>query len=106
MSNPCEKHTDVHAGGYCPICLLDELDASRKECDAITELNHAQFLELEYLRPIGVAAEQLFAESEEYEFDDGLGKGALQEYWDELSATLENMTDAQKTILAREGEKT
>lgn len=35
------------------------------------------------------AAQDLLAESEEYEFDDGLGRGAPQQYWDALQDALE-----------------
>lgn len=65
----------------------------------IFELNQAQFLELEYLRPIVKAAENLLYESEEYDFDDGLGKGAAQSHWDALASTLEPATDAIEEML-------
>lgn len=72
---------------------------ARQECDAIADLNHTQFLELEYLRPIVKAAETLLYESEEYDFDDGLGKGAAQSHWDDLASTLEPATDAIEQVL-------
>ena len=70
-----------------------------KQNETITQLNHAQFLELEYLRPIVKAAENLLYESEEYDFDDGLGKGAAQSHWDDLASTLEPATDAIEEVL-------
>lgn len=39
------------------------------------------------------AAQDLLAESEEYEFDDGLGRGAPQQYWDALQDALERGGD-------------
>ena len=64
------------------------------ENEIIARRNHEQFLELEYLRPIFKAAENLLSEAEEYELDDGLGKGASQSYWDALSDAIEPSTDA------------
>lgn len=65
----------------------------------ITDLNQTQFLELEHLRRISDAAHRLYGESEEYNFDDGLGRGAPQELWDALSTEIDTMTDAQRTAL-------
>jgi hypothetical protein len=65
----------------------------------ITDLNQTQFLELEHLRRISDAAHRLYSESEEYDFDDGLGRGAPQELWDALSTEIDTMTDAQRTAL-------
>lgn len=77
----------------------DHIALLRRENVALSELNHGQFLELEYLRPIVKAAENLLYESEEYDFDDGLGKGAAQSHWDDLAGTLEPATDAIKEVL-------
>lgn len=82
------------------ISELEELYKCRDgEVDALAELNQKQFLELEYLRPIVKAAENLLYESEEYDFDDGLGKGAGQNHWDDLAATLEPATEAIEEML-------
>jgi len=40
------------------------------------------------------AARTLYEETEEYDFPDGMGKGALQEYWDALADALEPELDA------------
>ena len=65
-----------------------------EENATITGLNQGQFLELEYLRKVHKAAHALYTESEEYDFDDGLGKGAGQQYWDDLADAFEPETDA------------
>lgn len=38
------------------------------------------------------AVDRLIFESEEYDFDDGLGRGAGQVFWDELQAAMEGET--------------
>lgn len=58
------------------------------QIDGLTQLNHGQFLELEYLRPIAEAAKALSDEAEEYDFPDGMGQGAPQQYWDALNSAL------------------
>lgn len=73
----------------------------RAENEVIAGLNHDQFLELECLRPIFNAAKMLYDESEEYDFDDGLGKGAPQEYWDALAAAFEPKTAAIEEAITR-----
>ena len=80
-------------------CCADDLALVRGERDAFADLNHTQFLELEYLRPIVQSAENLLFESEEYDFDDGLGKGAQQTHWDDLASTLEPKTEAIEEML-------
>ena len=77
----------------------DNIALLEKQNEAFTDLNHTQYLELEYLRPIAKAAENLLYESEEYDFDDGLGQGAAQSHWDELASTLEPATDAIEEVL-------
>jgi len=42
-----------------------------------------------HLMTVLLAAEKLFDESEEYDFADGMGKGASQQYWDELSNAID-----------------
>lgn len=82
------------------ISELEELYKCRDgEVDALAELNQKQFLELEYLRPIAHAGHRLYIESEEFEFDDGMGRGAQQTYWDDLASTFEPTTDAIEDVL-------
>jgi len=69
--------------------LRAEVERLADENGEITDLNQTQFLELERLRRISAAAHRLYDESEEYEFDDGLGRGAPQDLWDALSTELE-----------------
>ncbi len=40
--------------------------------------------QVEALRKVYEAAHELMCQAEEYDFDDGLGKGAAQEHWDTL----------------------
>lgn len=74
--------------------LRAEVERLRKESDALADMNHGQFLELEYLRRVERAANALYAESEEHDFDDGLGQGAPQQYWDALADAFEPQTEA------------
>ena len=64
------------------------LDARHKAAAELRRL-HA---ENEALKTVVNAARNLVFESEEYEFDDGLGRGAPQSYWDELDSALEEIT--------------
>lgn len=73
----------------------------RAENAAIAGLNHDQFLELEYLRPIFSAAKRLYEEAEEYDFPDGMGQGAPQDYWDALADALEPETPAIEEAITR-----
>ena len=83
------------------IAELEELYKCRDgEVGALAELNQKQFLELEYLRPIAHAGHRLYIESEEFEFDDGMGRGAQQTYWDDLARTFEPTTDAIEDVLS------
>lgn len=45
-----------------------------------------------FLRVID-CAKRLYEESEEYDFPEGMGKGALQQYWDDLDSALECLQD-------------
>lgn len=45
--------------------------------------------QVEALRKVYEAAHELMCQAEEYDFDDGLGKGAAQEHWDTLDAAIE-----------------
>lgn len=42
-----------------------------------------------------VAVKELLFESEEYDFNDGLGQGALQQYWDNLQIAYDNVVGEQ-----------
>ena len=67
---------------------------AEKEGDAIAELNHQQWLALSQCAALVSACHRLSAESEEYDFDDGLGRGAQQAYWDEFDSALERAGEA------------
>lgn len=41
------------------------------------------------LQAIAITAKDLYDESEEYDFSDGMGRGALQQYWDALANALD-----------------
>tara|TARA_R110002126_G_scaffold284477_1_gene434211 strand:- start:247 stop:609 length:363 start_codon:yes stop_codon:yes gene_type:complete len=82
-----------------------ELAAIKAERDEIAKLNHGQFLQLEYLRRVEVAAHELYTQAEEYDFPDGLGQGAAQELWDALATAFEPETEAiAEEIRNRKGE--
>lgn len=77
-----------------PVGEPDDLARKQAECDTITELNHAQWLALGAAGVLIAACNRLSAESEEYDFDDGLGRGVQQTYWDEFEQSLERATEA------------
>ncbi len=85
-----------------PAVVPPEQTAAGRENELITALNHWQFLELEYLRPIFKAAHELYANSEEYDFDDGLGRGAPQDLWDALASSFEPATEAIAAVVPPE----
>ena len=66
----------------------------QQEIDTITELNHAQWLALGKASLLIAACNRLSGEAEEFDFDDGLGRGAPQAYWDEFEDTLEQAAEA------------
>lgn len=66
----------------------------QQECDTIAELNHAQWLALGKASLLVAACNRLSAEAEEFDFDDGLGRGAQQAYWDEFESALEHAMEA------------
>lgn len=45
-------------------------------------------------RLLVAACNRLSYEAEEYTFDDGMGRGALQDYWDEFEAALERARES------------
>lgn len=59
----------------------DTVTLSRAEHDALVAIEES--------------ARNLLAESEEYHFDDGLGKGAVQQYWDGLDCALDQLDEAK-----------
>lgn len=69
-------------------------DRLQQECDTIAELNHAQWLALGKASLLVAACNRLSAESEEFDFDDGMGRGVQQAYWDEFESALEQATEA------------
>lgn len=72
--------------------IADELIALHGTTD-IDERASAELRRLhaenERLKGVMRAAQDLVFQSEEYAFDDGLGRGAQQFYWDELDNALE-----------------
>ena len=66
----------------------------QQEIDTITELNHAQWLALGKASLLVAACNRLSGEAEEFDFDDGLGRGAPQAYWDEFEDALEQAAEA------------
>ena len=66
----------------------------QQEIDTITELNHAQWLALGKASLLIAACNRLSGEAEEFDFDDGLGRGAPQAYWDEFEDALEQAAEA------------
>ena len=48
------------------------------------------------LRLLVAACNRLQAEAEEYQFDDGMGRGAHLDYWHEFDQALEQATEALK----------
>lgn len=66
--------------------LADQLDEVERHRDAIAvALNKLEGP----FRLLIAACNRLSAETEEYDFDDGMGRGALQDYWDEFEDALE-----------------
>ena len=61
--------------------------------DNVVQAMRGAAAELRRLQKIEAAANELYSQSDEYHFDDGLGKGALQEYWDDLANALEKNDD-------------
>lgn len=81
--------------------LEDQLDAADKRCaEALTALPQAVRAErarLEApLRMLVAACNRLQAEAEEYDFPDGLGRGAMLDYWHEFDQALERASEILK----------
>ena len=55
---------------------------------------HAQWLALGKASLLVAACNRLSGEAEEFDFDDGLGRGAPQAYWDEFEDALEQAAEA------------
>jgi len=68
--------------------LTAERDEARAERDALAKQG-------ETLQALVDACKLLSSEAEEYEFDDGLGRGALLDYWYEFDRKLDAAIDAQ-----------
>lgn len=63
-----------------------DLDRTAAERDALRAENAL-------LRRVRRAAETLYQEAEEYDFDDGMGQGAPQDYWDALADAFDAMEE-------------
>lgn len=59
--------------------------------------------EYDALRRVATAADKLSFEAQEYDFDDGLGQGAPQSFWDDLSEALDEF-DQDATLADGEGQ--
>lgn len=65
----------------------------REECAAAEAEVERLRAENALLRRVHRAAETLYQEAEEYDFDDGMGQGALQDYWDALADAFDAMEE-------------
>jgi hypothetical protein len=63
------------------------------ECNNLKTISYHLGEDKKELQKIAIAAKNLYAESEEYDFPDGMGKGALQEHWDNLANALDVCSD-------------
>lgn len=63
---------------------------------ALNEALHLAEAEIKRLRAVLVAAKGLNAESEEYDFDYGLGRAAPNSYWEELDDAIEAIDAAKE----------
>ena len=68
--------------------LRAEVEALRAERDALAKQDEA-------FRHLVDACKLLASEAEEYEFDDGMGRGALLDYWYEFDRKIDAAIDAQ-----------
>ncbi|MCR4300133.1 MAG: hypothetical protein NUV51_00835 [Sulfuricaulis sp.] len=66
----------------------DEIERLRAERDALAKQGEA-------FRHLVDACKLLASEAEEYEFDDGMGRGALLDYWYEFDRKIDAAIDAQ-----------
>lgn len=62
--------------------LLAEIDRLTRERDALAK-------QAGPFRRLVDACKLLSSEAEEYEFDDGIGRGAMLDYWDEFDRKLD-----------------
>jgi hypothetical protein len=74
--------------------LRDAIMDARRYSAALTEIGAH--------RVLIAACNRLNAEAEEYSFDDGLGRGAMLDYWYEFDQALERGTEIVEASLARE----
>jgi hypothetical protein len=68
--------------------LTRERDEARAERDALAKQGEA-------FRHLVDACKLLASEAEEYEFDDGMGRGAMLDYWHEFDRKLDAAINAQ-----------
>ena len=74
--------------------LRDAITDARRYSDTLKEIGAH--------RALIAACNRLDGESEEYEFDDGMGRGDLLLYWDEWNRTLEASRFIANRALAKE----
>ena len=80
----------------------ERLDGTQSSHREGCERSHPECLiqrmadEIERLRAVLVAAKGLNAESEEYDFDYGLGRAAPNSYWEELDDAIEAIDAAKE----------
>jgi len=111
---PVEHPRNYEIPGWSNADAINARDATIREQDAeierlttalkIANANHEHFErhwylrgdEIERLRAVLVAAKGLNAESEEYDFDYGLGRAAPNSYWEELDDAIEAIDAAKE----------
>lgn len=81
----------AEVGGGEREALAAEVVRSRAECDAIAELNHAQFLTIEKLSTLVAAWNHIVAAAEECETDDGMAVTIQLDYWHGFTDALDAM---------------
>jgi len=81
-------------GGTWHICF----HSMREICAEHEQQLAAAREEVEGLRVVAVSAQTLYSDSEEYEFDDGMGRGCGQIYWDDLGDSLEALSAPQSRL--------
>lgn len=64
--------------------------------EALAQVREALAKQGEAFRRLVDACKLLASEAEEYEFDDGMGRGALLDYWYEFDLQLDAAIDAAK----------
>ena len=78
------------------VCREIEIHGIGMEIPAVYHINKAPSGIEGPFRNLVAACNRLQAESEEYQFDDGMGRGAGLDYWYEFDWALERATEALK----------